>query len=66
MAPSPPASAGSPGSAAAPGRAQTAADTSDGDRLEILRALEAGEVDVATAMDRLAALDAADEERADD
>jgi hypothetical protein len=37
----------------------------DDDRLEVLRALEAGELDVATAMDRLAELDAADEERSD-
>jgi hypothetical protein len=37
----------------------------DDERREVLRALEAGELDVASAMDRLAALDAADEERSD-
>jgi hypothetical protein len=33
--------------------------------MEVLRALEAGELDVATAMERLAALDVQDEERSD-
>lgn len=41
------------------------ADASDSVRMDILRALEAGELDVATAMDRLADLDARDEERSD-
>jgi hypothetical protein len=44
----------------------SAAGPSDADRLAILQALEAGELDVATALERLAALDAADEERSDD
>lgn len=59
--PVPSASAGGPtGPDAAP-----VAGSSDGERLEVLRKLEAGELDVAAAMDRLAALDAADEERSD-
>ena len=37
------------------------ADTTETERLSILRALERGDLDVATAMDRLAALDAAEE-----
>ena len=37
------------------------ADSVEPDRMAILKAIEAGEIDVATAMDRLAALDAADE-----
>jgi hypothetical protein len=45
------------GTAAGP----SAADPSETDRLAILKAIEAGEIDVATAMERLAALDAADE-----
>jgi hypothetical protein len=50
-----------------PATAGTAAPSGDSDseRLEVLRALEAGELDVATAMDRLAALDTADEDRSD-
>ena len=63
----PPASADVPASpaSAAPAEAPVAPDPSDGGRMDILRALESGELDVATAMDRLAALDAADEERSD-
>jgi hypothetical protein len=37
------------------------ADPAETDRMAILKAIEAGEIDVATAMDRLAALDAADD-----
>ena len=40
-------------------------DPTDADRMDVLRALEAGELDVATAMDRLAALDSRDEEPTD-
>ncbi|HEU4571944.1 MAG TPA: DUF4097 family beta strand repeat-containing protein [Candidatus Limnocylindrales bacterium] len=66
--PAPPAPPAPPRAPAGPDAATDAAGTpvpSDDERLEILRALEAGELDVATAMDRLAALDAADEERSD-
>jgi hypothetical protein len=43
-----------------------APDATEAERMTILRALESGELDVATAMDRLAAIDAADgEEPAD-
>jgi hypothetical protein len=52
--------------AAAPD-APDAPDAADDERLSVLRALERGELDVATAMDRLAELDARDEgEAADD
>jgi DUF4097 and DUF4098 domain-containing protein YvlB len=66
--PAPPAPPAPPRAPAGPDAATDAAGTpvpSDDERLEVLRALEAGELDVATAMDRLAALDAADEERSD-
>jgi DUF4097 and DUF4098 domain-containing protein YvlB len=66
--PAPPAAPAPPRAPAEPDAATDAAGTpvpSDDERLEVLRALEAGELDVATAMDRLAALDAADEERSD-
>jgi hypothetical protein len=62
FAPAPPvapAGVGEPASSAA--GAASAADAAETDRLAILKAIEAGEIDVATAMDRLAALDAADE-----
>jgi hypothetical protein len=68
--PPPPAAPPAPASPQAPS-VDDAADSAatqvvpDDERLEVLRALEAGELDVATAMDRLAALDAADEERSD-
>jgi hypothetical protein len=68
--PPPPAAPPAPASPQAPSvddAAESAATqvVPDDERLEVLRALEAGELDVATAMDRLAALDAADEERSD-
>ncbi len=68
--PPPPAAPPAPASPQAPS-VDDAADSAatqvvPGDeRLEVLRALEAGELDVATAMDRLAALDTADEDRSD-
>jgi DUF4097 and DUF4098 domain-containing protein YvlB len=66
--PAPPAAPAPPRAPAEPDAATDAAGTpvpSDDERLEVLRALEAGELDVATAMDRLAALDAADGARSD-
>jgi DUF4097 and DUF4098 domain-containing protein YvlB len=66
--PAPPAAPAPPRAPAGPDATTDAAGTpvpSDDERLEVLRALEAGELDVATAMDRLAALDAADGERSD-
>ncbi len=66
-APPPPAVAGTAATPSVPPSTDpaTSGSSSDAERLEVLRALEAGELDVATAMDRLAALDAADEERDD-
>jgi hypothetical protein len=41
----------------APGRDDRSLDPAEAERMTILRALEQGELDVPTAMDRLAALD---------
>jgi putative adhesin len=70
-APPPPAAPPPPLAPGAPTAPETTADATppsavgsdpaETDRMAILRAIEAGEIDVATAMDRLAALDAADE-----
>ena len=57
-APIPPGAAPSVGTASG---SPSSADFVEPDRMAILKAIEAGEIDVATAMDRLAALDAADE-----
>ena len=69
-APAPPAAPSAPAAPRSPSDPdtadhETAADPAEADRMEVLRALEAGELDVATAMERLAALDAKDEERSD-
>jgi hypothetical protein len=44
----------------APGRDARSVDPAEAERMTVLRALEQGELDVPTAMDRLAALDADD------
>jgi hypothetical protein len=67
-APTPPAPPAPPAPLPAPDRDEpgaTVTASSDAARLDVLRALESGELDVATAMDRLAALDAEDAERSD-
>ena len=55
--PADPVTANPPSATSEPPAGATSADPADARRMEILRALEAGELDVPSAMDRLAALD---------